>query len=478
MRVSPWLLLCAGIAGCAAPPATDGGGVPAPTGDPPRQPPAIVLIFADDQRYDTLGCTGHPFVRTPNLDRIAREGALFENAFVITPLCCPSRATVLSGLYTHGNGVSNNGMDLDYGTTRILPQYLQERGYATAFIGKIHLGYDARPRPGFDYWAALDETDENGVHFDTRMNVNGVTTETSGFNADVLAGLAADWIAKQDGPFFLLLSLKSPHNPLTPPERHAGLYADAEITLPPSFDDPVESLPAAVRQRLRAQSAQEWMEGYADRHDAFRELLRSYARMIPAVDDAAGRIYETLARSGRLDRTAVIFSSDNGWIIGEHGISRKGLAYDPSIRVPLLVRYPPAVPAGSRLRQQALNLDLTPTVLDLAGVAAPPEMRGRSLLPLLGGDSAGWREDWLYVGSYREDAAEHDLAVRTDEWKYVRYTGGEPEEQLFHLAQDPHERTNLAADPAHAARLDALRARMRALMAREDVPPGWWGPGS
>jgi N-acetylglucosamine-6-sulfatase len=217
------------------------------------QHPNIIIVLADELRANSLGFAGHPFIETPHIDRIAHEGAWFENSFVITSLCEPSRATLLTGRYTHRSGISSNRtrVDLDYEGRGILPRWLQAAGYATAFFGKYHLGESCDPRAGFDHWECLIGKRGQGDYFDARINRNGELVATSGFSTDVLTTNAVAWIRKQrNRPFFLLLALKNPHIPFTPPARHRDFYANREIEVPPSAADPTQRLPRYVRQKL------------------------------------------------------------------------------------------------------------------------------------------------------------------------------------------------------------------------------------
>ena len=453
-------------------PQVAGAQVP-PTSERKVDRPNIVMIFTDDQRADTLGCMGQPWARTPYIDRLAREGVLFENAFVITSLCCPSRATVLSGQYTHVHGVSRNTLDLDHDKSPFLPALLQKRGYTTAFIGKYHLGgleASALPRPGFDHWAGIHG---QGKYVYCRMNINGQETKTSRgeYLTDILAGMAVDWIQKQEkDPFFLLLSLKSPHGPLYHAGRYDDLYQDRAFSVPASFSDPVALLPREVQQFVLAPDSEHGNSA------GLQQLLRLYALMIPTIDDAVAAVYHALEDKGILDQTVIIFSSDNGHLFGEHHIVGKGLAYDPSIRVPMIIRYPRSFKPDSRSPRQVLNIDLPPTILEAAGIPVPPAMQGESLQDLFNNGASPWRTDWLYLSDYTEGESPPILAVRHDTWKYVRYRRHDIQEEFFDLSKDPEERQNLRDDPAYEARLNAARTRMRELMAKEKMPASWWDP--
>jgi N-acetylglucosamine-6-sulfatase len=470
-----------------ATPATAPSSAPlAPPASQASRPPNIILILTDDQRYDSLRCTGHPFIDTPNIDRLAAEGALFQNAFVVTPLCAPSRASILTGQMTHVHGICNDLGGLPPAAATV-PALLHPLGYATAFIGKIHLGDASGPPPGLFDYCVFARRGELFSHFGGRLDVNGRSVQRTGFLTDELTGYAVDWIHRHQGqPFFLMLALKNPHPPLTPPPRHAGAYADVTLRPPESYDDPLDDLPAYIRGRqdrerpLVGSKARQMIEELRRLRAAGEPLLefaRNTARMILSVDEAVGRIRVTLQQAGILDDTLIVCTSDNGLLIGEHGLLRKGLAYEPSIRVPLIMRYPPRIPGALRLQQQVLNIDIAPTMLDLAGAAQPGNINGRSLTPLFQRPDALLRSEWLCLGPYQAGGPGPPfLALRTDRWKYVRFREGSLVEQLFDLQSDPQERRNLAADPAHGAALADARDALQRLMREQNIPAAWWSP--
>jgi N-acetylglucosamine-6-sulfatase len=401
---------------------------------------------------------------------------LFRNAFVITSLCCPSRATLLPGLPTHLSGVSHNQADFDYERTTILPEYFKQAGYATAFVGKYHLGGRDYRRPGFDRWVCLLATREAQSYISEVDRGRWIPDPEA---TDALTDLAVEWIrAQAGGPFFLMFAPRTPHVPPDPPRRHAALYSDISIALPDSFSDPPGALPDFATRRLQTEPIETWKARYDDPTTALEEFIRHYARMIPGLDESFGRIDGALEDLGIRDRTVVLFTSDGGYLLGEHGLVRKGLPYEESMRVPLLIRAPGVAVPGGRPVEPVLNVDLPPTILDLAGIPVPDSFRGRTLRPLLAGAPVPWRSDWLYIGHYAEGKSPFLLAVRDRRWKYARFRTRGIEEQLFDLERDPRERTNLAGDPAHAERLAAMRQRMRDLMAEQQVPAHWFEAGA
>ena len=435
--------------------------------------PNIVFVITDDQRWDSLGATGHPYAKTPHIDRLAKEGALFRNFFATTPLCSPSRASFLTGQYARSHKVTNNdrvGLDAISHTLMTFPRRLREAGYETAFIGKWHMGLDDSRRPGFDHWISFKG---QGVYLDPVVNVEGRPRQLDGHMTDWLNRWALEFVARpRRKPFLLYLSHKALHTPYLPARRHESLYAGARYVPPASADEDLAGKPVL----RRAVEAVDWatLEGVApeppesrrgrgtDRDSVVRDQLRSLA----AVDEGVGALLGALKRRGLLDDTVFVFTSDNGYLLGEHGqFDNKRFAYEESIRVPLLVRYPRLVAPGTRVEALALNVDVAPTLLELAGAEPLEKVHGRSLVPLLGGRAAPWRDSFLaeYFLEKVAPRAPAWQAVRTARWKYIRYTGLEGMDELYDLAADPHEVRNLAADPGSRPALERMRAELERL---------------
>jgi len=430
--------------------------------------PNLVVIYIDDLRWDALGCTGHPFARTPNIDRLAREGAICRNAFVTTPLCSPSRASLLTGLYARAHGVRGNGPAYNALSHQLptFPRHLRAAGYETAYIGKWHMGNDPSPRPGFDRWVSFAG---QGAHFDVRLNVDGQPQQAQGYTADVLTDYAVEFLRqRRDRPFFLFLSHKAVHGPFTPAPRHQNEFADQPIVRGPGAQDPLDGKPA-LRRPVGDLPPLGPGTGSGD------GLIRNQLRMLLAVDESVGRVLAALAEQGELDRTVVLFTSDNGYFWGEHGLGDKRWAYEESIRVPLLIRYPRLVRPGTVIEEMVLNVDLAPTLLELAGARPepPPTFHGRSLLPLFGTQRREWRQAALfeYFQETNYPRAPTWQAVRTPRWKYIHYPELEGMDELYDLAADPHELRNRIADPAAQEALAQLQ-RERERLLRETVPPG------
>ena len=419
--------------------------------------PNIVFILVDDLRWDALGCTGHPFVKTPNIDRIAAEGVLFRNAFVTTPLCSPSRASFLTGRYAHAHGIQGNADDK--GASRKLltfPLLLQRAGYTTAYVGKWHMGPDDSPRPGFDRWVSFKG---QGVYQNPSLNIDGKVVKTPGYISDILTDQAVEFLGrKHDKPFCLYLAHKAVHGPFTPAERHKELYADQAIAPPPSAGDSLEGKPALTRTPPRPPRRGRQPAS----HD---RIARNQLRALLSIDEGVGRLFKVLTETRQLDNTLLIFTSDNGYFWGEHGLGDKRAAYDESIRIPLLMRCPKLIPGNSTRGQLVLNIDIAPTLLDAAGVAVPAEMHGRSFLPVLREGNAQGRESFLaeYVTEPR-DRIPSWQAVRSKQWKYIHYTGLDAMDELYDLKADPHELQNLIREPGAAGRLKELRAELARLL--------------
>jgi arylsulfatase A-like enzyme len=436
--------------------------------------PSIVFLLSDDQSYGTMGHEGESWMRTPGLDRLAAEGVRFTRAFVTTSLCSPSRASFLSGRWARSHGVLDNQTELPSG----LPTFASElgaAGYDTAYVGKWHMGRQ-REHPGFNVSASYVE---QGTYQDGVFEVNGEPVKTEGWVDDVATDYALEFLRKErDAPFLLVVGFKSPHAPPQPAERLLGLYEDATLD-PPSN---VAAIPPYPRfkelNRLVEKGVQRTPYGVPEdwvgllgkdrkrrRPKEGRNLLsrhrRAYHQSIAGVDENVVRILDLMDKLGLTENTIVVYASDNGLCKGAHGTYIKRAAYEESIRVPLLVRYPPLVRPGTSVDRLVLNVDLAPTLLELVGVEAPDAMQGRSLVPLLEGHDAEWRTSFVYENFYEPPFETPTLyALRTETWKLVEYPGFPGWTELFQLAGDPHETENLAGSEEHAAILAALRVEL------------------
>lgn len=464
--------------------------------DQPAQRPNIILILSDDQNATDLGCAGHPWLQTPNLDLLAAEGVRFSRAFVTTALCSPSRATFLTGQYARAHGILSNAQVLG----AELPSFaseLREAGYLTAYVGKWHMGSGGGPRPGFDYSATYAG---QGRVRNIPFLVGTKKTErinTKGWVDDVATDFAIEFLREsRQRPLLLCLGFKSPHTPRVPDERHASLYADEPL---PEAQEakrfpPYPTRPEFERLVQQAKSDEasyvtpdDWLQHWEGprlpetelvRGSGQGEDLRNYYRLITGLDENVGRLLAVLDELKLTRNTVVVYASDNGVMNGRLGVFGKRSAYDEAIAVPLIIRYPVGMSpdqAGSVQDGLVLNLDIAPTLLDLAGATIPAGMRGRSLRPLLRDANADWREEFLieYLPSRRGPSPEI-LALRTLRWKLVTYPGHAPWSELFDLVADPEEEHNLSGDPQHNKTIARLSASLAA--ANQAAGPRLAGP--
>ena len=441
------------------------------------RPPNIVVILVDDLRWDEIGAATYPYLRTPHIERLASEGARFSNAFVTTPLCSPSRASFLTGKYAHTHGIIDN-TDRSAASHELttFPRLLQGAGYETAFIGKWHMGNDESPRPGFDYWVSFKG---QGRYLDPELTEDGRTTTARGYITDILNARATEFIRRpRQKPFLLYLSHKAVHpnvhqrddgslEPIdgelfVPAERHRGLYANVTIPRPASYGKPPVGKPALLRHIGDLPPL-----GPTTVTDDLTILGRQ--RALAAVDDGVGSILQALKASGQSKNTIIVFAGDNGYFYGEHGLSdERRLAYEESARIPLVVWFPKQIRAKSVPDGFALNIDVAPTLLELAGAPIPADIEGRSLMPLLRGNSRDWRTSFL-IEYYSDSVFPRILnmgyqSVRTERWKYIHYTELDEMDELYDLAADPAEMNNAIGDPARAADLRTLKEELGRLL--------------
>ena len=440
--------------------------------------PNIVVVLVDDLRWDELGCMGHPFVKTPHIDRIAREGATFSNAFATTPLCSPVRASLLTGLYAHAHGiVDNTNRSQRSHRLKTFPLELQRSGYETGYVGKWHMGNDPTPRPGFDYWVSIKG---QGRTTDPEIYEDGRLAKVSGYITDIFTDRVVAFIRRpRDKPFFVYLAHKAIHPNLVqyddgsisdpgaavfiPAERHKGLYADAPIVRRPNAADNLHGKPALQRTIAG-------LPPLGPKTGSSDTTIRNRLRMMGAVDDGVGRIFETLEEIGQLDNTVFVLTSDHGYFNGEHGLSvERRLAYEETARVPLLIRYPRLIKPASKIEQLSLSVDLAPTLLELSGTETGNRMHGRSLVPLFRGNTDGWRKSFL-IEYYSDTVFPRVLtmgykAVRTERYKYIHYLELEGMDELYDLKTDPHEMKNLLHDPDSQNIVERMKKELKKLLA-------------
>ncbi|HVU23180.1 MAG TPA: sulfatase [Opitutus sp.] len=471
----------------------------------PRRP-NIVFIFADDHAWQALSAYGDSrhLVATPNIDRIAHTGMRFDRCLVTNSLCGPSRATVLTGKYSHLNGFRDNAAGARFDGSQVtFPKLLQAAGYQTAVIGKWHLGSDPT---GFDFWQILPG---QGIYYNPPMIRNGAPIQPAGYVTDIITDATLDWLDHRDPsrPFLLMCQHKAPHRHWEPPLRELAADGDRTYPEPPTlFDDYAgrgiaehdQDMMIAVTGKmgmndydlkllpmndLDPAQRKVWDAYYEPRNAAFRaahlagrdlvrwkyqRYLHDYLACVRGIDDSVGRVLDYLERHGLADNTIVVYSSDQGFFLGEHGWFDKRWIFEESLRTPLLVRWPGVTRPGSVNRDLVSNLDFAETFLDAAGVPVPAGMQGRSLAPLLAGRRpADWRTSFYY--HYYEYPDPHHVrphyGVVTDRYKLVHFYGaGDDYDELFDLEKDPHELRSVYDDRGYAevrTRLTHELARLR-----------------
>lgn len=424
--------------------------------------PNFLFVFTDDQRWDALGVVQaeqgkwarFPWFKTPHMDRLAAGGVRFRNAFVVNSLCAPSRACFLTGRYSHFNGIANN--HTPFPTDNVtFATLLRTAGYQTGYVGKWHMGQQKGQRPGFDYSASFIG---QGKYFDCPIEINGVSTPTQGFVDDRSTDFAIDFMKKhREQPFALVVGFKSCHGPFTPPERAKERFT-GDMAKPPANRDAPAIYRSAAAERQQEQPKKKKATNPPGAEAKRAGVSLNYFRCVSSADDNLGRLLDALDELKLAEDTVVVFGSDNGYYLGEHGLGDKRSAYDESLRIPLIVRYPRLGVKGKARDEMVLNIDLAPTFLDFAGVAAPKEMQGRSWRPLLEGKSAEWRKAWFYEYFLERGytGIPTVLAVRTGNAKIIKYPGHDDWTEVFDLHADPYETKNLATDPAHKALREQL----------------------
>ena len=400
---------------------------------PPK--PNFVFILIDDMRWDSFGYAGHPFIKTPNIDRVAREGAQFTNAFVTTPLCSPSRGSFLTGQYVQTHGVIGNtpaGGPISH-KLETFPKLLQANGYETGYFGKWHMGTDASPRPGFDRWVSFRG---QGVYNDPPLNIDGRETKETGYITDILSNYAAEFIEKaHTKPFCAYIGHKAIHGPFTPAARHKDLYTTEPLKIASNSTDDLKDKPALKEIKPGGGSGD--------------ELIRNQLRCIASIDDGVGKLLASLEKTKQLDNTIFVFTSDNGYFWREHGLGDKRWAFDESIRIPLIIRYPKLLKPGTKIPALAANIDIAPTFLDLAGAPIPAQIQGKSLLPVLRNPKAKVRAE-LFCEYFQEanfPKTPNWRAIRSERYKYVHYPDLQGADEFYDLRKDPGEIKNTITDP-------------------------------
>ena len=473
--------------------------------------PNIVFVMSDDHAAHAMSCYGSRINRTPNLDRIADEGMRFDNCFCTNSICTPSRATILTGTYSHVNEVTTLGTGLD---NRLLtfPKLLQGAGYQTSVFGKWHLGEGAGYCPtGFDDWAVIPgQGYYHNPTFLFRGPDGGTPRTVQGYVTDIITDLCLDWLKQRDveRPFCMLYHHKAPHRPWYPDEKHAHMYLNDDVPEPATLQDDYRHRAqaaevAAMRVGVHMDSTDmkceipDDMPEHALRKWAYQRYIKDYLRVVASIDDNVGRLLDYLDEAGLADNTLVVYTSDQGFFLGDHGWYDKRFMYEESLRMPFILRYPFEVAPGSFNDDMVLNVDFAPLFLDLAGVPVPDDFQGRSFRPLLNGRTPGdWQQSMYY--RYWMHRAHHNVAahygVRTRRHKliYYYYDGCgqpgtdelcidypipiapldlEPEWELFDLEKDPHEMNNVYHDRAYRDVAAELTAELKRLQAQVGDTP-------
>jgi arylsulfatase A-like enzyme len=458
----------------------------------PDPRPNILFIMSDDHASHAMSCYDSRINRTPNLDRIAQGGMRFDNCFCTNSICTPSRATILTGTYNHVNGVTTLSTPMD---NRLLtfPKLLHETGYQTAIFGKWHLGIGPDHCPtGFDDWAVLPGQGlYHNPDFISKGPAGGTRRTVRGYVTDIITDMCLEWLEGRDKtrPFCLLCHHKAPHRAWEPDEKHAHLYLNEQIPEPETlFDDYADRASAAKAAEMRVgvhMNARDVKcdisEGLSEpelRQWAYQRYIKDYLRVVASVDDNVGRLLDYLDRKGLRDSTVVIYTSDQGFFLGDHGWYDKRFMYEESLRMPFIVRYPREVLPGAVNKDIVLNVDFAPLFLELADLEPPKEFQGQSLRPLLQGQTpTDWRSAMYY--RYWMHKADHNVyahyGVRTKRFKLIYYYADalgqpgaidetyEPEWELFDLETDPYELRNIYDAPSYSNTASDLKTELHRL---------------
>jgi len=420
--------------------------------NPKAEKPNILFILSDDHRWDAMSCMGHPVIKTPNMDRIAREGVLFRNAFVTTSLCSPSRASFLTGQFAHHHGVRNNLTPWDNNNVTFL-ELIKKAGYKTGFVGKWHMPGKFPDLRGLDRFVSFTADGGQGRYFNCPLIVDGKETPSKKeYITEELTDYANAFITEnKKGPFCLYLSHKAAHAMFTPSKKFQHIYDGVDLPMPPENDSWVGCTNGNV---------------YPVTH---KTLYRNYLACLTELDDQIGRVLNKLDELGLADNTIVIYAGDNGHFWGEHHLNDKRWFYEESIRIPFMVRYPAMIKdPGRRAEQMILNIDLAPTLLALIGEAVPAHMDGQSIVPAIKDKSAPGRDAWLYeyFSDYAYNVPAHN-AVRTRQYKYVEFEGRRKPE-LYNLVKDPREMNSLYDSDESEQVLPGLKNKLAQLKPERD----------
>jgi arylsulfatase A-like enzyme len=476
--------------------------------------------MSDDHATQALSCYGSRLIETPNLDQLAADGMIFNQAFVTNSICAPSRAVILTGKHSHLNGVPNNHARFDSSQVTF-PKILRKNGYQTAMIGKWHL--KSRPT-GFDYWNVLPG---QGDYYNPRFIKNGSDTSYHGYVTNIVTDLALDWLSsrQQKEPFMLMVHNKAPHRNWMPDFKHLNVFDDVEFPQPASFHDdysgkehlhdqkltvahhmdmvydlkiPCDTCPVdevnrwargGYRKQMLAMDEEQqtvWEKGYEqeiNRYESsgftpdelvnwkYQRYLQDYLRCILSIDENVGRILEYLDQQGLANNTVVVYTSDQGFFLGEHGLFDKRYMYEESLRAPLVIRYPDRIQPGQVCQELVQNLDIAPTILELAGAAIPDEMQGKSLRPLFESpENADWRDAIYYQFFESGWGVPQHYGIRTKSHKLIHFLSEPDNWELYDLESDPGEMVNLYDDPGNEILVQDLKSRLGELQEYYQVP--------
>ncbi|WP_114778559.1 sulfatase family protein [Botryobacter ruber] len=483
-----------------------------------QQKPNIIFIMSDDHALQAISAYSPDLIKTPNIDRIAQEGALLRNAFVTNSICGPSRAVILTGKYSHINGFTDN-QDRFNSKQQTFPHLLKANGYSTAIVGKWHL--NSTP-DGFDYWNILPG---QGDYYNPRFINMGQDTVYNGYVTDVTTDLALSWIdAHKQKPFMLMLHQKAPHRNQMPPLENLELFNDRKFPMPASFYDDYKDRPALQRQqismrnnldidhdtkvpcngctpkkgekwaprnymreinRMTPQQREVWNKAYRKEQEEFAKLktteervkwqyqryMEDYLRCIKSVDDNVGRVLQYLEANGLADNTIIIYTSDQGAYLGEHGLYDKRFMYEESLRTPMMIRYPAGIKPAQKVNEYVLNLDIGPTLLDFAGIQVPGDMQGESMKQVLTGQPVNnWRDKIYYHYYGKSFGLTAHYGIRTSQYKLIRFYDPISTWELYDLAKDPQEMKNLYNDPKYAKVAAKLKAELAELQQKYKDP--------
>ena len=456
--------------------------------------PNILFIMSDDHASHAISSYGSRINQTPNLDRIAEGGMILQNCFCVNSICTPSRANILTGKHSHLNGVKTLSDPLD-GRIPNVAKMLQADGYQTAMVGKWHLGHGGNADPtGFDYWNVLPG---QGLYHDPVMLEPDGEKTHKGYTTDIITDFSLEWLQNRDKerPFFMMCHHKAPHRPWDSDEKHAHMFEDEEVPMPDNFFDDYANRSNAARDAkmrvfghmserdLKIDTLGPPPEGLSEEALAnwqYQRYIKEYLRCVASIDDNVGRMLDYLDAEGIADDTIVIYTSDQGFFLGDHGWYDKRFMYEESLRMPFLVRYPREIQPGSSCDAMALNIDFAETWLDYAGLSIPEDMQGTSLRPLFNDDTPDdWRTSmyyryWMHLTHHYVPA---HYGIRTDRYKLIYYYGEAlgttgsidepkaPEWELFDLEKDPNEMCSVYDDPAYADIVTELTAELYRLKA-------------